>query len=500
MSSDPETTAGGVTVSGGNGDVLDSAQASRALVRGSAGRTLAYVASSFANALVLPFLFRYLGVVRSGQYVTVVSLSTILAGIVETGLTGISLQLYSVQAFGERPQLMRDLLSMRLVVLGTATVLLLAFLAIAGYPLMIVGGFVLCSAGVAFENVGSAYNVWLASNLHLGWIAISNVVRQLLIATLMLTLVALRAPLVWFFVAVIPAGVAQMLVSAAVTRGHSPLGPSGNVRRWWALTRSSATYVCAMALGFVYFRIPLIIMSLLLPGRSTGLFGAAFRLVETLTLMTGLVLTAAVPILARAADRDHLRHRYGVQRVVEVSLILGGAMTVAVATGSKLAIEVLAGPKFEPSVGLLRLLSLVLILKFLTTAWGFGLLSLGSYRPVLRANAFATAASIVVSVLAIPLIGIYGGVIATIAAEFALALAYGWMMRTSLGRAGFPLRTAVTVLGSGLISAAVLLPPIGDIAQPALATVIFALLLLVLRAYPPEALELLPWRRRRAGS
>ena len=48
-------------------DVLDRPDASRNLVRGSAGRTAAYVLASLANAAVLPFLFRYLGVVRSAS-------------------------------------------------------------------------------------------------------------------------------------------------------------------------------------------------------------------------------------------------------------------------------------------------------------------------------------------------------------------------------------------------------------------------------------------------
>jgi O-antigen/teichoic acid export membrane protein len=478
------------------GDLLDAPEASRRVVRGSASRTAAYVAASLANAAVLPFLFRYLGVVRAGQYVTVVSLSTILAGIVETGLTGVSLRLYSVEAPEGRPALMRNLMSMRLVSLGMATALIMGFVVLAGYPSVIVVGLALCAVGTGLENVGSTYNVWLATTLRLGWIAISNVVRSFLIAALMLFLVFVHAPLIWFFVAVIPAGLAQMLVSAAVTKDHSPLGASADVRTWWSLTRSSASYVFAMALGFVYFRIPLVAMSILRPGRPTGLFGAAFRLVETLTLMTGFVLTAALPLLTRAAGTDRARHLNGVARLVEVSLILGAAMTVVTGTGASAAIHLLAGPGFGASIGILRLLSLVLVLKFLTTAWGFGLLSVGRYRSVLIANATATACAVAASLIAIPLIGLYGGALAAIGAELGLAIAYAGLMRSSIGSAGFPVRTTLIVIASALVAGGAMLLPIPQLAVPCVAAVVFGVLVLVGGVCPPEALELVPWLRR----
>ena len=424
-----------------------------------------------------------------------VSLSTILAGIVETGLTGVSLRVYSRASAQRRPALLRELLSMRVAFLAVASLLLGGFVVIGGYSSVIVLGFVLCAVGVLFENIGSSYNTWLASNLKLGWIAISNVIRQFVIATLMLALVVGHAPLIWFFVAVVPAGIAQMLVSAAVVKSRAPMTASPDVRAWWPLARRSAPYVFAMALGFVYFRIPLVAVSLLRPGRPTGLFGAPFRLVETLTLMTGFVLTAAVPVLTRAARSDHLRFRYGVKRVVEVSLIIGAAMTVVVATGSAAAVEILAGPKFKSSTGLLELLSLVLVLKFLTTAWGFGLLSVGDFRSILHAAAAATATAAVVSVGGVELIGIYGAVIGVVLAELTLACAYAIKLRGHLGGAGFPLRTASSVAASGLLSCGVLLLPLPQLVRPCVAGVVYAALLLALRAYPPEALELLPWRR-----
>lgn len=472
-------------------DVLDSPSAARSAVRGSALRTSAYLGATLANALVLPFLFRYLGVVRAGQYVTVVSLITILAGIVETGLTGVSLRVYSVAGPGERPRLMRELVSMRLAVLLIGIALVGTFAVVAGYPPTVLAGLGLGSLGVVLEGIGSTYNVWLSTNLHLGWIALSNIVRQLVAAGLTLLLVIRGAPLVDFFAVFVPAGLAQLLISAMRTRGSSPLAPSTHVSSWWRLTREGAPYVIAMALGFVYFRVPVVMMSILAPGKATGYFGAAFRLVETLTLMT-IVLTAALPILTRAADRDADRHLYGLRKMVQVSLIVGGGLAVATATGASAAIHILAGSTFDSSIGPLRVMAAVLLVKFVTTAWGFGLLSVGRYRQLLVANGVATLVSVMICAVAIPVAGAYGGVAATLGAELTLAVGYRVILRGALTTAGFPTRTTIIIALSALLAVGVILIPMPDFLRPLVGVGIFTIMILAAGEMPREALELIP--------
>ena len=243
-------------------DVLDAPLASESAIRGSAVRMVAYFAGTLASAAVLPLLFRYLGVSKSGQYVTVTSLITILAGIVEVGLTGVSLRLYGNADASERRALMRTLLSMRLFMLGLAVALVLGFALAAGYPSVIVLGLVLGSLGVVLEGIGSTYNVWLAVHMQLGWIAIANVVRQLIAAGLTAILILEHASLLAIFAVFVPAGAAQTALSAWKVAKTTPLLPSADVRQWLALARESAPYVLAMAVGFLYFRVPVIAVSL----------------------------------------------------------------------------------------------------------------------------------------------------------------------------------------------------------------------------------------------
>ena len=84
--------------------------------------------------------------------------------------------------------------------------------------------------------------------------------------------------------------------------------------RWRPLLRDVVPYALATAAGLLYFRVAVVLMSLVSTERETGLYSAAFRIVEVLMIVPQLAVGALLPILARAASDDHDRLAYGVDR------------------------------------------------------------------------------------------------------------------------------------------------------------------------------------------
>ena len=92
------------------------------------------------------------------------------------------------------------------------------------------------------------------------------------------------------------------------------------------------------------------------------------------------MVSSAFPVLARAARDDEERLAYGLQRVFEVSLIVGTGMAIGLAVGAPFAIDVVAGHGFDASVPVLRIQSLALITSFLLATWALALLALKRFR------------------------------------------------------------------------------------------------------------------------
>src|SRR4051794_2791879 len=106
-------------------DLLDTPDAGPAAIRGGAVRATGYLAGVVLSIGSAALLFRHLGVVDAGQYVTALSLVTIAGGLSDLGLNTIGIRELTVRDPGSRHAFVRNLLGLRtaLTALGVAGML-----------------------------------------------------------------------------------------------------------------------------------------------------------------------------------------------------------------------------------------------------------------------------------------------------------------------------------------------------------------------------------------
>jgi len=209
-----------------------------------------------------------------------------------------------------------------------------------------------------------------------------------------------------------------------VLREDAALRPAFNLSAWKAMAREVLPYALAAAVGLIYFRLAVVLMSYVASDAETGIYSAAFRAVEAVGVIPWLLVGSAFPILARAARDDAERLRYGLSRVFDVALLTGTGLGLALFVGAPFVIDVIAGPQFAESVGVLRILALSLITTFLFATSVFALLSLERYRDMLIANGIAAVTAAALTIALAPPFGAKGAAYATLAAEATLVVAY----------------------------------------------------------------------------
>ena len=481
-------------------DVLDLPTAGGKVIRGSALRTSGYAVGVILGIASAALLLRHLGVVRFGQYVTVMALISLVSGLSEAGLSSIGVREYATRQEPDRVRLMRNLLGIRLSLTVIGVAVATVFAAAAGYERVMVGGTVLAGLGLLLNTAQQTVGVPLSASLRFGWVSILDLARQAASMLAIVGLVAVGAELLPFFAAPVPVGLLVLVLTISLVRRLIPLVPAFERDEWTRILRLTLAYSAASAVGTIYVHTAVITTSLVASEVETGYFGAAFRIFMILAAVPLLIVTTAFPVLARAARDDRARMTYAVQRLSEGSLIVGVWMALSTLVGASLAIELIAGPKFEPSVGVLRIQGVALVGSFLVATWGFALVSLHRHRVLLAANALGLALSVVLTVLLVPRLGAEGAAWATLVGELAIAGVYAVALFARDVRIPFSRVVPSVALAAVLAAAAALVAGLPDVLRVIAVTGVYFAVLAALGALPSEVREAFVAVRGRAVS
>jgi O-antigen/teichoic acid export membrane protein len=481
---------GGVHPDAPSVDLLDTPQAGPVAVRGGAIRVVGYAAGVLLTVASAAVLFRYLGVDDSGRYLTVIALTSIVTGVTDIGLTTIGMRELAVRKESEKRLLMRDLLGLRLVLATVGVAAAGAFAVVAGYDSQMVAGTFLAGIGVIAVTIQATLSIALMVQLRLGWVTVLDIVRQALLVAGIFALVAADAGIVAFLALAGPTAAVSLLLTALLVRGTVPLVPAFHPERWRALLREVLPFAAATVVAAIYFRASLIVLGLVSSESQTGYFGAAFRVTEVLLAVPNLLVGAAFPIFARAARDDHDRLAYGVDRVFQASVVLGGLLVVALGLGATFAIDVVAGEDFAPSAGVLRIQAVALMCTFAATTVFYALLSLRMHRAILLIACTALVVNVVLSAVLGSAHGADGAAYATLASEvIGLLVGLAVLRRShpsvapSLAIVG---RVAVAV-GAGLLPA--LVPGLPSVVDAALGSIIYMAVIWAVGGVPRELLH-----------
>lgn len=480
-------------------DVLDSGRAGGMAIRGGALRTVGYFAAMLMSLASVPFMVRHLGDADYGQFVTVSSIIFIIGGFTEAGLTNLGTREYSVLDGEERDVFLRDLVGLRLALTLFGVLVATLFALVTGKPHVVVLGTLLMGIGMLLTLTQQTYAVSLSAQLRLGWVTALEFIKQATISVTTILLVVAGASLLPFFLASVFGGIAILACTLLVLRREAGILPRFHVASWRRMLAEVLPYALAAAVGLIYFRLAIILMSYITSEDETGIYGAAYRVVETVGVIPWLVVSSGFPILARAARDDAQRLRFALQKLFDVSVLMGAWVSLSTAVGAPFAIAVVAGSDFTGSVPVLRLQALSLVTAFLVATWSFALLSLRAYRQLLIANALAAVTAAVLTLVLVPPLGAEGAALATFGAEAALAAGYLTML-ARIDRDHVPSLGVVPRLLPGAAAAILIavLVPVHPVVLVVLGTIVYFASAFALRAVPPELLDaVVPARFRR---
>lgn len=468
-------------------DLLDSADAGRATIRGSTLRVLGYGGGAMMALASAPLLVRHLGLEAYGRYASVVSLVTIVGGITDAGLAAVAIREHATTSGPARERLVRGLLGIRIVLTTLGVAAVAAFAALAGYGAPLVLGTVLSGIGLVLLVIQQTWATALQAELRLGWVTLAEIVRQFVTVAGIVALVVLGAEIVSFLAVAIPASLAALVLTGVLVRGTISLRPSWDLAGWRSLMRETLPVSAAVALHSVYLRVVIVVMSVVANDLQTGYFATSFKVVEALLAAPFLLAQAILPVFARAARDDEERLAYGLQRAFEVALVGGAGVTLLTVLGAPVAVDILAGADGAGAVDVLRIQALVVLMTCLTATWQYALFALRRHRALVAANLAGLVVVVAATLGLVPGHGAVGAAVAAVLAELVLmsvsVLALVRLhprLRPALANVPRVAAAAAAGLAAGL------LPDVADVVRVVLGGAAYVAVALVLRAVPAE--------------
>ena len=474
------------------------------MIRGSAWRAAAGIGGAAVGVATAALLLRHLGVAESGRYVTVISLLAIPVTVADVGLNVSASRWLALRGPEDRNTLIANVLGQRLLLMPAAVLAAIAFAAIAGYPSAMVAGTAIAGAGFFVVALANALLLRLTVELRNAGLALVDFVRQAVTFVGVAALVALGASLTPFFAVQVLVGVCVVALLPALIGRHALVRARFDRGEQRMLLSSALPLALALALGQLYFRLVIVVMSLVSSPEQTGYFGGSLRAIEAPIGISVLVAGVALPLLSAAARDDRERLRYAIGGLGQGAIVAGVLVVLVAVRAAEPLMALIGGEAFRPAGAVLRIQVGMLLFNALYQIWTMALLALNRQRELIAVNALALVGLAAFAAALVPPLGARGGAIASVLGDALLACLIYWRVHARLGRVMVPAAFLARVLAAAALACVpLLIAGLPDLAAAALAGVVFLAVGRLIGTIPPELrteLRALIARRRRGAT
>jgi O-antigen/teichoic acid export membrane protein len=179
----------------------------------------------------------------------------------------------------------------------------------------------------------------------------------------------------------------------------------------------------ASLLASLYFTIDQVLLGWLISSRELGEYAAAVKLLSMVVTVPGFVMAAGIPGLARSADDRVMLSRFA-GMLAHWLAVTALPLSIGLMVFARPAVELVFGPAYTQSIGLLRILMIAGVLTLVSNVLGIVLLSLNIIRAMLVFNVVSLAVNVAGNILLAPRYGVTASAWLTAACEL-IVISYG---------------------------------------------------------------------------
>jgi O-antigen/teichoic acid export membrane protein len=408
----------------------DDWKTTRSVAVGASAQLAAKAGSLALNVVVGLALIRYFSTDGYGDYVFVLSFSTLFGLLSDFGIAKVA-----VRDISQRPASSASILGTAIIVrLGLCLISVL----LAQLVLVALGTRAELRAAVAVASllfvsdallsVVAVFQVRLASQYE----ALVTLLVQVVDTVLIFWLIGTGAGLLAILAAPVASGAVGVTLALAIARKRFQARLAFDAYLLPALASSALPLGLTALLATMYVKLDSVLLGVLASPSAVGVYGAGYKPVEYLLLVGAMLVQLMFPLLARWHGVDAARFSIVYRRGAEALLAFALPIPVVACLIAQPLVMALYAPAFVESALPLRILSMALVL-FIIGAWqSFALLAAGRQRIALLYDAGALGLNVGLNLVLIGWFGYVGAAVSAVATALFVCACASFATRRAL--------------------------------------------------------------------
>lgn len=387
------------------------------IVISGAAKVLSIALALFAIGL----LARYLGPEGFGKYTIALAFFGFFAAIGDLGLHSIAVREIS-RKDADETKILSKIFTLRLIVSSVIFSLVGLFVWFLPYPLETRQAIFIVAGAFIFATSYTFLNSLFQKKLAMDRVALAELIGKVLQMGVIIALVRYDLGFIYSVLAVLLAMVSNFILIYLFSRKFITLTLSWDPAYWKAFLKKSYPMGISAVATFLYFKIDTILLSLYQGEFAVGIYGAAYKIIETLVFFPAMVIGLVMPLFSRYIFTDREVFLKTANITVKFFLLLIIPLVICVQFLAPEIIAIVAGDQFSASVPLLKILIFALAAIFFAQVFINIVIASNNQKTLMYILVAAACFNIVANLIFIPLYSYTGAAFVSVATEIFVAL------------------------------------------------------------------------------
>ena len=249
------------------------------------------------------------------------------------------------------------------------------------------------------------------------------------------------------------------------------------------ILQSAWPFAITGALGLLFTNMDILIISWIKTASDVGIYSAGIRIIQVLYLIPAVIQVSTLPIFARLAHKDNKKFREALEQTLGLLFLASIPMAIGgIILGTPIMIFIY-GPAFASGGLAFRILLATLIIDFPGSVMANAIFVYNRQRSLIITSAIGGFSNVLFDLLLIPRWGMTGSAVATFIAQV-LSNGYLWYVMKEVNYFEIVPRLGKVITASvimGIVTLLLLFAHVNVLLNVAASTVVYALLLYLLR-------------------